>query len=179
MPLSQEAQEGLRSGQDIIRQTGVAASFPAISSTHLTLKFLGDREQVSRVEEKLEERVRGFEPFILRINGLGAFPSITNPRIAWAGTESDEQLAGLQISVEDAMREIGFAAENRKFSPHITLARIKSARNTDLLGRVIQEKKDFNMGTSPVDSIRLYQSILNPGGAVHKILAEIPSGSWK
>lgn len=181
MPFSKEAQEGLQAGQDIIRQAGVDASFPRISSVHLTLKFLGDitGEQVFQVKEKLEARVSGFEPFIMRIRGLGAFPSISNPRVAWAGTESEEQLGRLQRSVEDAMREIGFAAENRKFSPHITLARLKSARNKDLLATAIREKKDFEMGNSPVSSVRLYQSILNPGGAVHKILAEIHSGSWK
>lgn len=181
MPFSKEAQEGLRAGQDIIRQTGVAASFPRISSVHLTLKFLGDitREQVSLVEEKLEERVSDFEPFTLQIRGLGAFPSLVNPRIVWAGTESEERVVSLQSSVEIAMGEIGFAAERRKFSPHITLARIKSARNTDLLATAIQEKKYLTMGNSPVRAIRLYQSILNPGGAVHKILAEIHSGVWK
>lgn len=181
VPLSEEALQGLQSGQDIIKDTGVVAGFPRVSSAHITLKFLGEinRDQVSLITKKLEENAAGFEPFVLRIKGLGAFPSIKNPRITWAGIESEGHLFRLQRRVEDAMREAGFEVENRRFSPHITLARIKSPLNTDLLEAALKQTKNLNMGISPVCTIRFYESILNPGGAVHKILSEIHSGSWK
>ena len=82
-------------------------------------------------------------------------------------------------ALKHAMQEIGFEPEDRKFSPHITLARIKSPGNANLLEAVLRKMEGFDMGISPVQSVLLYESILKPDGAVHKVLAEINSGNWK
>ncbi len=179
--LSEEVLEGLKIVQDAIRETGVVAGFPRVSSIHLTLKFLGEtsQDQVSLIREKLEERISFFEPFFLKIMGLGAFPSVSRPKIVWAGLESNDHLVRLHGDVEHAMQEIGFEPEDRKFSPHITLARIKSPGNANLLEAVLRKMEGFDMGISPVQSVLLYESILKPDGAVHKVLAEINSGNWK
>ena len=181
LSLSEEVLEGLKTGQDAIRETGVFAGFPRISSIHLTLKFLGEisPDQVALIQEKLEERISLFEPFVLEIRGLGAFPSISRPRIVWAGLKIENHLVSLHRDVENAMQEIGFEPDTRKFSPHITLARIKSPGNENSLEAVLGKMKNFKMGCSPVHSVRLYESILNPAGAVHKVLAEINSGKLK
>jgi len=179
VPLSEEVLNGLQAGQDAIRDSGVKASFPEISSVHLTLKFLGDIEpgQVSMVSAALKDRIYRFDPFVLNITGLGVFPNLSRPRIAWAGVMPDDRLQTLHGMVESAMREIGFEAERRKFSPHITLARIKSVRDGDSLGEMLKRMRNFEMGTTPVRSLRLYQSILKPEGAVHKVLAEVNCGN--
>lgn len=179
--LSEEVLEGLKIVQDAIRETGVVAGFPRVSSIHLTLKFLGEtsQDQVSLIREKLEERISFFEPFFLKIKGLGAFPSVSRSKIVWAGLESNDHLVRLHGDVEHAMQEIGFEPEDRKFSPHITLARIKSPGNANLLEAVLRKMEGFDMGISPVQSVLLYESILKPDGAVHKVLAEINSGNWK
>ena len=179
IPLSEEVLNGLQVGQDAIRDSGVKASFPKIPSVHLTLKFLGDMDpdQVPLVSTALEDRIHRFDPFVLSIRGLGVFPNLSRPRIAWAGIMPDDRLHTLHEKVESAMREIGFEAERRKFSPHITLARIKSIRNADFLGELLKRMRDFEVGTIPVRSLRLYQSILKPEGALYKVLAEVNFGN--
>ena len=181
IPLSDEAHEGLKSVQDLIMKTGVVAGFPRISSVHITLKFLGEisQDQLPMIKRKLEDKISDFESFTLRIKGLGAFPSLTRPRVAWAGIEAAGHLFRLQKDIEDAMQEIGFEPEKRSFNPHITLARIKSPRNTDFLESMLKEMEDFDIGVSPVEAVRIYQSILKPDGAVYKVLEEINSGSRK
>ena len=177
VPLSEDVLEGLRISQEALRETGVAASFPRISSLHITLKFLGDitPDQVSGIREKLEDSISGFQEFDVEIKGLGAFPSTIRPKVAWAGLKSGGCLERLQEEVEASMRKLGFEPERRRFSPHITLARIKSSRNLDMLEAMLESMKDFDIGRIPVRAVRLYQSILNPEGAVHKVLAEVHS----
>ena len=181
VPLSDEALEGLKSVQDLIMKTGIFAGFPRISSVHITLKFLGEigQDQLPIIKSKLKEKISDFESFTLKIKGLGAFPSLSRPRVAWAGIEASGRLFRLQGDIEDAMREIGFEPEKRSFNPHITLARIKSPRNTDVLEGMLREMENFNIGISPVEAVRIYQSILKPDGAVYKVLEEIHSGGRK
>ncbi len=181
IPLSDEALEGLKSAQDLIKKTGVVAGFPRISSIHLTLKFLGEisRDQLFLIQRKLEVKISDFAPFALKIRGLGAFPSLSRPRIAWAGIEATGYLSRLQGDIEDSMQEIGFEPDKRRFNPHITLARIKSPQRNAVLENMLQEMENWDIGISAVEAVRIYQSILKPDGAVYKVLGEITSGCRK
>ncbi len=181
VPLSESVLGGLKVGQEALRETGINASFPKISSLHITLKFLGEipEDRISCIHDTLLDRIEGFQEFDVEVRGLGAFPSVSRPRVAWAGLKSGGRLPRLQKEVETAMMDLGFEPEGRKFSPHITLARIKSSRDLNLSAALLESMKDFEMGKTPVRSVRLYQSILNPGGAVHKMLAEAVSSGQK
>jgi len=153
-----------------------------MSSIHLTLKFLGDidPEQVAPILESLEPKISSFEPVSLRIRGLGVFPSLSRPRVAWAGVvDAEGRLARLQSGVEEALQECGFEPEPRKFSPHITLARIKSVGNRVLFTALLGQMRDFDMGSSTVRTVNLYQSILRPEGAEYRVLGGISSSEWK
>ena len=168
VPLSEEVSTGLKIGQDALRETGIAASFPRVSSMHITLKFLGDitGEQAILIKEILDERISGFQSFEIEVRRIGSFPSLKNPRVIWAGLESGGSLEKLHDIVESEVSRLGFEPERREYNPHITLARIKSSRNLDQLAALLEALKDFQSGTTRVKSINLYQSTLRPEGPV-------------
>lgn len=171
-PLSEDILAKLAVEQDLIRKSGIRASFPRISNLHLTLKFLGDVEsfKVPEMREIIDRRLLPFQSFDLRIMGMGVFPSLSSPRVAWAGVELNESLRSVHLVIESALEEIGFPRDNRGFHPHLTLARIKSLSDPRRFAGLIRERKDFEAGTTRVSSICLYQSILNPSGAEYRVL---------
>jgi len=181
VPVPLDILEQLKDLQDSIRACGVSASFPKISSIHLTLKFLGDvpAEDISHIKEFLALNITPFERFEIRVRGVGVFPSPGRPRVVWAGIPADSLLVDLQKRVESGMRDAGFPAEDRKFRPHLTLARIKSGRNLNRLVTFIERSRDFDAGSFPADPVRLYQSILRPEGAEYRVLAEYNAESGR
>ena len=122
---------------------------------------------ISLSDEALEG-LKSVQDLIMKTGVVAGFPRI-----------SSVHMFRLQGDIEDAMQEIGFEPEKRSFNPHITLARIKSPRNTDILEGMLKEMENCNIGISPVEAVRIYQSILKPDGAVYKVLEEIHSGSRK
>jgi RNA 2',3'-cyclic 3'-phosphodiesterase len=97
------------------------------AGTHLTLKFLGevDRAVVDHVVAGMRSATRR-SPFSLHTTELGVFPNARRPRVVWLGVGGDrEPLARLQAAVENTIGPLGFPAEDRPFSPHLTLGRTK------------------------------------------------------
>ncbi|KEQ23969.1 RNA 2',3'-cyclic phosphodiesterase [Paenibacillus tyrfis] len=93
---------------------------------HLTLQFLGDvaRDRIDRIAESVGQAAESTAPFSLHFQGLGVFGKPNAPSVLWAGVQGEvEKLGQLQRRIEDAMKTLGFAAENRPYKPHLTLAR--------------------------------------------------------
>lgn len=134
---------------------------------HLTLKFLGDvgPDRVGAVTKALAEATTGVEPFELKLEGLGFFPSERRARVVWVGVkEPTGRLARLQQQVEARLELLGFAREDREFVPHITLARLRfpaSLAAVNDLGR-------GQVGRMPVREIVLMESRLSPTGATYR-----------
>jgi len=144
---------------------------------HLTLKFLGDTE-TGRIEEivrALQQAVEPHQAFELGIGGLGCFPNRRKPRVLWVGVQDpDERLRHLAASMDDAIAELGWKRENRPYTGHLTLARVKKYANNqdkqtlaELLFSVDVEDK---LGVLPVQTVHLMRSQLRPDGAVYTSL---------
>lgn len=133
---------------------------------HLTLAFLGEVEE-NRAGE-LSERLALIHtpPFQLNFSGTGCFPNRRRPRVLWAGLEPHPRLMHLAAGVHGAVLACGIPLEERPFSPHITLARLKfpAAREVDAFLDMAQKPK---LPAFPVREITLFQSRLTPHGAVH------------
>ena len=151
---------------------------------HLTLKFLGDTE-TGRIEEIVRALGQAVEPhraFELSIGGLGCFPNQRKPRVLWVGMQDpDERLRRLAASVDDAMAGLGWKRENRPYTGHLTLARVKKYANnrdkqalSELLSAV---KVSDRLGLLPVQSVHLMRSQLRPEGAVYTSLITAPLNS--
>jgi 2'-5' RNA ligase len=143
---------------------------------HLTLKFLGwiAADRVDSIKSALAEVVKGFEPFEVGITGLGAFPNLRRINVVWCGLTGDlVRLEELQQSVEKHVSPLGYPTENRAFSPHLTLSRLRddvSPAARQMLAAKISETK-YQPGLAiPVDSLSLMQSTLLPTGAVYTCL---------
>ena len=149
-------------------------------SLHVTLKFIGETQQVEEIRRALETVAsRGFD---LSFRGTGFFPTPRSARVFWIGIEADERLAALAAAIDAALTPLGIEKESRAYSPHLTLARSGSAKPQRTAGEKshrqfarLQEK----LGTRPVPDFGtmtareffLYQSKLARGGAVYTKLA--------
>ena len=99
---------------------------------HLTLKFLGDvpMTEIHHVIEAVNRACTGVEPFDLVFEGLGAFPDMEKPRTLWVGvSEGIEESISLADRIDDELEKLGFSREARKFTPHLTIGRVKSAKD--------------------------------------------------
>jgi 2'-5' RNA ligase len=178
VPITDECRKMLDHLQQDLRRYGGDVRWVAVSSIHLTLKFLGevDPEIIPALEESLRSAVQRVRSFELRLRGLGSFPDQKNPRIIWSGIEGEtESLSRLHQSVEEVCATLGFAPENRVFHPHLTLGRVKGKRNLQPLLDYIKIGSDLECGFK-ADHFNIYKSTLKPQGAVYTILKTINLG---
>jgi 2'-5' RNA ligase len=135
-------------------------------NVHLTLKFLGDAEPdiVPPVGAALAATCEGHAPFDARPSGLlGAFPSERRAAVVWAGIGTGaEELTALAGAVEAALEPLGFPAEGRAYRPHLTLGRAKGRPPRLDLPTV---RSAAIPPAFRVESVRLVESRLGPGGA--------------
>lgn len=140
---------------------------------HLTLRFIGEAEDsVGTTLRRCLGKIAS-PPFPLSLSGAGCFPSPRHPRVLWVGLSGCEPLKRLQQEVEAAAVAAGIPAEERPFSPHITLARLREHREADVAS-FLTRNASFHCGPFTVDAFNLYSSILTAKGAIHRKEASYP-----
>jgi 2'-5' RNA ligase len=134
---------------------------------HLTLKFLGEikEERIKEIKDRLDSISSNHRDFDISVSKIGGFPSLKNPNVLWIGIDYSEDLKRLYEDVEDAMFDLGFEKENRKFFPHLTIARMKDKRDIDPIIKSLIAFKDKFFGYLKVEEILLMKSVLRPSGA--------------
>lgn len=142
---------------------------------HLTLKFLGATppQRVAAIQQALAEAVKGVAPHTLSLGAMGTFGG-RNPRVVWVDVAGDvETLRGLQQRVEASLRRLGFPREDRSFSPHLTLARVRPETAREMAGPIAKalEMVKAPVAVIPVLEVSVMQSRLRPGGAAYERLA--------
>ncbi len=145
------------------------------SNLHLTLKFLGEvsTANVQALSRMLQTEAGKHQRFDMTIAELGAFPNLRRPRVIWVGSQAPEALTVLQKAIEAETRRLGYPAEERPFSPHLTLGRIsQNARPDEVsqVARALGEMKIGEIGRVHIDRMHLFQSDLRPSGAVYTSL---------
>ncbi len=141
---------------------------------HITLRFLGDvpLDMIERIYGEMQKVT--FKPFTINLKGLGAFPNERYPRVVWAGiVEGTDELRSIFEQLELRLLGLGFAADSHGFSPHLTIARVRSGRNKAELARVISENSSCDFGTVCADCLRLKKSVLTPKGPICSTLKEV------
>lgn len=160
--------------QNSLRSAGVRAKWARASNMHLTLKFLGDIDEteVASAGRAMSESARGSSPITLLASGIGVFPSLRRPRVIWAGLGGEtEKLTRLQAAMEDALDAAGFPRENRAYSAHLTVGRIRERIDLKKLPDMIERFEKFESEPFAVDRVTLFKSDLKPDGPVHTKLA--------
>jgi 2'-5' RNA ligase len=151
-------------------------------SIHLTLKFLGEIPSASVASAVRAMKRAGAEqtPFRLHTEGVGVFPSVRNVRVLWAGVGGEpERLLALQVSLEQALAEEGFARDRRRFKGHLTLGRAKGKLEPSTLTEALSQWRSFRSEPFTVSEMILYSSRLLPTGAVYRPLERVGLGSRK
>lgn len=146
---------------------------------HLTLKFLGETPagRVAAITTALAGATGGRRSFRLALGEPGTFGNRRGPRVLWLDVIGDiEPLRELQAAVEEALVEVGFPPEDRRFSPHLTLARVPQPARPGTGERIAQALRAVTPPRAEFDvrEVVLMRSTLQPGGAVYERLAAFP-----
>ena len=147
-------------------------SWSRSSQWHVTLQFLGAVVDVDAVVEAVAVGVRDVDGFDARLGGAGAFPSPGRASVVWVGLgEGSDAMATLAARVAAATEPLGYPAEPRAFTPHITVAR---ARRPCPVGPVLAAIGDGPVGRRwDVREVVLFESDTRPTGAVHRDVARV------
>jgi len=166
--------------QDLIRGVRWVKS----DGVHLTLKFLGNVNEcdIVRIDSALRPLCNREAPFNLTPDQLGFFPPSRRPRVIWLGVKGDlKRLSELHAMLEKSCSSLGFEADKRLFSPHVTLGRVRHPQEMGSLEEVKKRFADINknikikdFGHFQINNLFLYSSELKRDGAVHTKLRAFP-----
>ena len=152
-------------------------NFVAADSIHLTLHFIGEvaDDRQMDVHRAVEAAAGQVGPFELAVTGLRAVPPQGRLRMIWADvTEPTGRLATLHELLAANLREAGFPTDHRPFAPHITLARVKSARDPAAIRQAVTAVEDEPFGTCHAEEIVVYSSELTRNGPIYQSMGHAP-----
>jgi len=162
-----EVPERVRARLGLVRGPLPGARWIEPENFHITLRFAGD------IDNRTADEFAGFlddvefDPFEIRISGLGVFGG-NAPRTIWAGVEGGEPLVNLQKAHERAARSAGLAPETQTFRPHITLARLRGTR-PEAVARFLGSRGALISEPFPVDRFLLFSSKPGSGGGPYVV----------
>lgn len=151
----------------------------APQNIHLTLKFLGNvnHTRVPALSDVLVRAARNIPPLKLEAGGLGCFPNVRRPTTIWVGLQGDIQTTALLVrQIEDECETAGLARDERGFTPHLTLGRVRreaSASERAAIGEAIQNAPAASFGTIRADAVSLIASDLRPNGPIYTTVARV------
>lgn len=150
------------------------------NNLHLTLKFLGDTSpvQVEQVKTVLRETADNFSAFQFDLTGVGFFKKNRQPKVLFVNIEKHEILKQLAAEIDVKLSVLGFEKEQREFSPHLTLGRIKFLKNKPLFYDTINNYPEKLIQQVTINELIYYQSILKPAGAEYKSIEKIELNSF-
>ena len=153
------------------KQIDANIKYVDLENLHLTLKFFGDIdiEGIDILSDKISNVVKDFDSFNIKIKGCGAFPNTNRIKVIWLGIENDDLVKKLHDELDKEFTKLGFD-KDRKFSTHLTIGRMKSAKGKAKVKSTIEEFGDVEIGEMNVDKIILKKSTLTPQGPIYEDL---------
>ncbi len=177
--LTESIRNRIREVQEDLRGSKADVRWVTPGHIHLTLKFFGNIEelQIESIIKAIAGPVSATSPMSLLIRGVGAFPSLKNPRVIWVGVKDDRNvLTPFQNRLERELERVGFQPENRPFQPHLTLGRMRSNRGKSELVTAMEKHREEEFGNLEVEKVILFKSDLTPNGPIYTPLREIGLG---
>lgn len=163
----------IATAQKMLIQTNADLKLVEPKNIHVTVRFLGPINP--DIVEKIHEAMKTikFAPFNIQLQGLGVFPTINYPRVVWAGiTLGAQELRSIFEQLEPKIHDLGFAPDPNGFSPHLTIARVRSGANKQRLVDLVQKQENYDFGNIRADCLRLKRSQLSPKGPTYTTLKE-------
>jgi 2'-5' RNA ligase len=158
-----------------IAKTGADVKLVEPGNIHITVKFLGDTDEnhIDAIEQSIKESVLAIKPFSIILKGTGVFPNQNYMKVIWIGITDEGNIETIARAIDEKLEPLGFKKENRGFSPHLTVGRVKTARNKDQLLKVIGNYKTVEFTIQNVQLITLKKSELTPKGPIYTTIREV------
>lgn len=173
-----------QAGEKLIRKFSKVvenARWVKTENIHVTMKFLGDVEdrELHAVCQAAAAAAASVDPFTIASRGIGAFPNVARPNTLWMGVNDEaQQLQRLHAAVENAMGELRFPFESRRYQGHLTLGRLRSDPDViDQLQKLVDNHAGSEFGVIPVDELIIYSSELDREGPTHNVIGRCSLGS--
>lgn len=176
LDLDEPIRRHLRRTQQELDAAGAVVRWTAADQLHVTLKFLGDvaDADLPGVCEMARQVAGAVEAFDFEVTGVTSAPPAGHMRMVWVDiTDPTGRMADLNDALEEAAAAMGFKRENRRFHPHLTLGRVKSAQRVPELRRAIAAVADTAYGSQGADELVVYASQLTDQGPVYAALARV------
>jgi 2'-5' RNA ligase len=178
LPVPAEVAEHLARLHETVPGDAGRVTWVKAVAIHLTFVFLGDIEEelIIPIREALEAAASGTDPFETSLGAVGAFPNLRRPRVIWAGLEKGaDEAVRFKQRIDEMLLPLGFEAERKRFSPHITIGRVRS---TGRPGAIEQAAAEWILPqeTWISQDVIFYQSELTRSGPIYTALARVPLG---
>ena len=177
LAIPDDIRRSLSALQQELARSGADVKWVEPQNLHVTLKFLGEitDEQRRALEGLLAEAARGETAFTLGFDRVGAFPSLSSPRVVWVGLgEGKERAVRIAERIEERCGSLGLPNEERPFAAHVTLGRVRGPRRKRELVAALKEAAWRPPEPWAVEAVTLYQSVLSSRGPSYRVLAEVP-----
>lgn len=156
--------------------SGESIKWTDTANLHVTLGFLGDtpEEKIELTDRMLKEKCPGSGQFEIVLRGFGVFRNLRDAKIIWAGIDQSEKLVALQVSIMEGLKEAGIAVDDKPFSPHLTIGRIKHISDKDKLKVLLLKYHNTEIQRVLVREVTLFESVLRQEGPQYNTLATYP-----
>lgn len=174
--LPKEIKATLAELQNHLKTSGADIKWVEPENIHLTLKFLGERDEkkIQKITKTLVGVAAEKKSYLINVASLGGFPKLSSPRVIWVGIDQgDIDTKDIVKALEEEIAKVGIPKEERPFSSHITIGRTRSNINFDkFIPELAKIAKTFPPKKQEflVDKITLFKSQLTPGGPVYEVL---------
>ena len=166
--------------QQELARSGAEVKWTEPANLHVTLLFLGevDNRELMAVCEATQEAVHRVQPFEMSVDGTGCFPNMRRPRIVWIGVGKGlAEVRKLQAALEKPLLELGcYRREERQFTPHITLGRIRGDKPLAKLSVALTTNQQYQEGTLTIREVHVMSSDLSGRGSVYTVMSRAALG---
>ncbi|HEX3013602.1 MAG TPA: RNA 2',3'-cyclic phosphodiesterase [Methanobacterium sp.] len=172
--IDEELKDKITEVQEQLKEADAPVKFVEPHNLHFTFKFFGeiDEEKTEEIVNAVETKVQNYGPFEIFIKGVGVFPNPRYIRVLWLGVENSEPFSKLQMDMDEDFKKLGFKKE-RSYVPHLTMGRVRGAKNKDALLSRIDELKEVEIGKMKIEKLLLMESELKrDSGPVYTVVKE-------
>jgi 2'-5' RNA ligase len=179
--VSEPVRDRLVKLQEKLAQADTDVKWVEAENLHLTLLFLGEVEdkQLHEVCRAVAGACAGVAPFTMSLEKVGCFPNARRPRILWAGVGTGvQEVVALHDAIEPALLDLGcYRREERDYTPHLTLGRVKGDKVTSELSEAIAKNQAWQAGDTVVREVLVMSSSLGRDGPEYAVMSRAKLGS--
>jgi len=158
-----------------IQKSGADVKLVEPKNIHITLKFLGDvaEDLIADIEQVMKDAVQQIKPFTITLEGTGVFPNQNYIKVVWIGINDVQIIERIARGIDDGLHSLGFKKEKRGFSAHITVGRVKTAKNKQQLLTILEKYKKTEFSVQEITSIKLKKSDLTTSGPIYTTIKKV------